>query len=396
MTTLWLDPRFGASGDMLLGTLVGLGVDLDQLDTDLRSTFTDLPSWRFERSTTSRCSLAATKVTVSAEETHAHRAWSTIDALLADAALSEMVIEGARHTFHQLGTAEASIHSTTIDQVHFHEVGAVDAIVDIVGVWLGLDQLRTTIGLDRVMAGPVGIGHGTVEAAHGTLPIPAPATAALLEGVPVQPLPTPTETITPTGAALLQTMVDGWGPMPAGVLRASARGAGGRDPATHPNVLTGYLLDASATSSLGQVPALELQARVQLSTNLDDVTPEIVGHTMQLCLAAGADDVWSTPIIMKKGRPGVEVNVLISADRTDELCRLLMAETGTLGVRSMPLSRFVAPRHFETVSVRGRAIAIKIGPYGAKPEYGDLALASADLGVPLRQLAQEALDAWNG
>ncbi len=384
---LWLDPRFGASGDMILGTLLGLGAPVDRVRRGLQAL--DVDGWTLDIEPAMRCSLAATRAVVASDEGHHHRTWSSIDAMLAGSGLPDPVKAGSRRTFRRLGEVEAGIHRVDIDSVHFHEVGAIDAIVDIVGSWLALDAL----GVLAVIVGPVGLGHGSVGAAHGTLPVPAPATAELLIGAAVTPVDVAAETVTPTGAALLATMADRWGPIPAGVLLATVRGAGGRDPDHYPNVLTGYLL---AIDAGGAEPTIEQQPAVLLTTNLDDVTPEVIANTIARCLAEGADDAWASPIVMKKGRPAVELSVLCREGLAHRLRDLVMAETATLGLRVQPTTKHVAPRRFETTTVRGQSIAIKVGPFGIKPEYDDLKEASEKLGIPVRQLATEALMAYAG
>lgn len=239
-TALWLDPCFGASGDMLLGVLTGLGADLAKTIDELSRL--DIPEWTLQQQTTNRCSLSSNRVVVSTADSSHHRSWSSIDRLIAESGIETFANDGARQTFRRLAEAEAAIHNVAIDDVHFHEVGAVDAIVDIVGSWIALAQLRSAYNITEVVAGPIGLGHGTVMAAHGTLPLPAPATATLLRNFPVQALDAVGETVTPTGAALLVTMADRSGHIPAGVLVANSRGAGGRDPEHYPNVISGYLL----------------------------------------------------------------------------------------------------------------------------------------------------------
>lgn len=410
---LWLDPGFGASGDMLLGCLVGLGAPLPSIVSKLRTLDLDQDSWQLEQARVTRNSLSATRVSVQTTEGHHHRTWSSIDAMLAQAATSaalpEAVVTGARRTFRRLGQIEAEMHNVTIDEVHFHEVGALDAILDITGVWLALDELRRIHGDLAVTAGPVGLGHGTVSAAHGLLPIPAPATAALLTGVPIQSSGQ-SETVTPTGAALLTTMVDDWRPLPTGRLVAVSRGAGGRDPAGYPNVVTGYLVSGSLSDAVSgslsdsvpdsvmatQEPGLagaELTATTTtlLATNLDDVTGEVLGHTIERCLQAGADDAWAQPIVMKKGRPGHALSVMCSPDLADQLRDLIMAETGTLGVRRQLVTKEALPRTTVSVTVEGQSIRIKVGPNHAKPEFDDLASAAEATGLTVKHLAQRAL-----
>ncbi len=386
---LWLDPGFGAAGDMLLGALLGLGAPVDQVRAGLEGLGID--GWKLDHEPVLRCSLASSRAVVDAPEGHHHRTWSSIDALLAEADLPATVTDGARATFRRLGEVEAGIHRVDIDQVHFHEVGALDAIVDIVGCWLAVDLL----GIVEVSAGPVGLGSGRTNAAHGQLPVPAPATADLLVGAPVRPVAVEAETVTPTGAALLATLLSTtggtWGPIPAGRLLATARGAGGRDPEGYPNVVTAHLLDGAATADDHRP-----EAAVELTTNLDDIAPEVVGHVIGQAIEAGADDAWATPVVMKKNRPGVTLTVLCHPDRLPALQQLVFAETGTLGLRVRPVDKRILDRRFESVVVREQPIRIKIGPHGAKPEHDDLVSAAAATGLPLRLLATEAIGVWNG
>jgi len=382
---VWLDPSFGASGDMLLGVLIGLGARLSAVVDGLKPLGID--GWSLSASTVSRCSLNATSVEVTGDRSgeHPHRSWSSIDRLLASAPLPEPVIQGARSTFRVLAEVEASIHQVDADAVHFHEVGAVDAIVDIVGVWLALGDL----GVDRVVCGPIGLGHGTVDAAHGRLPLPAPATAELLRGLPLRGLDVAGETVTPTGAALLATITDDFGPLPTGTLVATARGAGGCDPVTHPNVLSAHVIREPATGP--GTGGLTVSESLLIQTNLDDTTGEIIAHTIDRCLELGADDAWAQPIVMKKGRPGVELNVLTRADLVETLGDTILAETATLGLRVSTLRKLAQPRRFETVEISGHTIRIKIGPAGAKPEFDDLAAAARALSIPLTEVSKRAL-----
>lgn len=421
---LWLDPGFGASGDMLLGTLLGLGAPLEAVRADVASL--GVTGWSIDVEPVLRAGIAATRAVVATDADHArpptdadhdhahdhhhahdheqhrqhghaeHRAWSTIDRLLAGAALPERVKAGARATFELLGRVEAGIHGVTIDEVHFHEVGALDAIVDIVGAWSALHHL----GIDEVASGPVGIGNGMIQAAHGRLPAPAPATVELLAGAAdIRPVEWASETVTPTGAALLRTMVTRWGPVPAGRLVGFSRGAGGRNPATHPNVLGALLVetdDAPAAGSRGSgslSPQPRTETALVLATNLDDVTPELLGHLVGRLLDAGADDAWVVPIGMKKNRPGHELRVLCRPDRADGLETVIFAETGTLGLRRELVAKQVLERSWRTVTVRGHEIRVKLGPHGAKAEHDDLVAASRATGVPLRLLAAEAVAA---
>ncbi len=380
-TRLWLDPAFGASGDMLLGALLGLGAPLDEVRADVTAVLAD--GWSIEVDSVLRGGINATRAIVATDDHHHHRAWSTIDARIADADLAPAVADGARRTFRRLGEVEAAIHRIALDDVHFHEVGALDAIVDIVATWSAHHHL----GIDGVTVGSVGLGHGRVDTAHGLLPTPAPATADLLLGAAVHPIDVAMETVTPTGAALLATL-GSWGRPPAGRLTGTARGAGGRDPDGHPNVLTASLL-AIPEPSTGD-GATTATAAV-LATNLDDATPEVIAHTIDRLLAAGADDAWVVPMVMKKGRPGHELRVLAAPERAEELRRIVFAETGTLGIRTETVDKTMLPRTGRHVMVRGHRIAIKAGPHRAKPEFDDLRAAAESTGLPLQQLAREAL-----
>jgi uncharacterized protein (TIGR00299 family) protein len=382
MPTLWVDPGFGAAGDMLLGALCGLGVDVDSLRAQLASLGVD--GWTLTVGTVERCGLVATRAEVDAAVVEHHRHWRDIDALLAGAALPTRAVARARAAFRRLAEVEAAQHGIAVDAVHFHEVGAVDSIVDTVGVCLALEAL----GVDRVVVGPVGIGHGVVRTAHGVLPVPAPATAALLVGAPVRPVDAPFETVTPTAAALLVTLADHFGPVPAGTLRAVARGAGGRDPATHPNVVSVVLVEETAAAATSLLP--DVVDAVVLATNLDDVTPEVLGHTVERLLALGADDAWIIPMLMKKGRPAHELRVLAAPGRVGVLIDAIARETGTLGVRATAVRKHMAARTTTTVEVRGHPVRMKVGPAGAKPEHDDLAAVAAATGEPLRRLADEA------
>lgn len=380
---LWFQPALGVAGDMVLATLLDLGAHESAVRRQLE--LLDLEGWKLEVGRCTRAGLASCSVTVEVEQQHHHRPWSTIDRLLAAAPLHPRVAAGARRSFEALGRAEAAVHDVALDDVHFHEVGALDAIVDIVGSWAALVDLGDDGGPPEVHSAPIGLGCGTAQMSHGELPVPAPAVIQLLRGLPVQPLAHPGESATPTGVALLTTMVQRWGPLPAGVIEAAGRGAGRRDPETHANVLSAVLVrnDGSTTA-----------VATLLETNLDDVTPEVLAHVVDAALVHGADDAWITPIVMKKGRPAHLLSVLCSPERAIELRSLVAAETGTLGIRERRLDKHEAPRRIDEVDLDGHVIRIKVGPHGAKPEHDDVAAAAAATGRPLRAVAAEALAAW--
>ncbi len=389
---LWCNPSVGVAGDMLLGSLLDLGAEESFVRAQLD--VLELDGWALHVTGTTRRGLVATSVQVDAPDHDHHRPWSRIDALLGTAALHPEVAAGARRTFRALGEAEATVHGVDIDEVHFHEVGAVDAIVDIVGCWAA----RVSLEVDRVDSAPIGLGAGTAEMAHGRVPVPAPAVLELLVGTPTAGVDTTHETATPTGVALLVTMVERWGPPPSGTVLGSGRGAGTWDPATHPNVVTAVLLDSTAAATEpGEAavapgdPAAGAVGAVVIETNLDDATPEVLAHVIGRSLELGADDAWVTPIVMKKGRPAHLLSVLARPELAGALRELVAAETGTLGLRQRVIGKFELPRRTEVVEVDGHRIRRKIGPHGAKAEHDDVAAASAATGRPLRDLAALAL-----
>lgn len=379
---VWFNPAVGVAGDMVMASLFALGAD----ETRVRAQLGALPvdGWSLTVAPTTRRGLVATRAEVDHDDHQHHRPWSTIDAMLAGADLAPFVAAGARRTFATLARAEADVHGVDLDDVHFHEVGAVDAVVDIVGSWAALHDL----GGDDVAVGsaPVGLGVGAAAMAHGTVPVPAPATLELLVDRPTVPVEVDGETATPTGVALLVTMADRWGPPPPGVVRRVGRGAGRRDPGSYPNVLTAVQLDGADPT--------ERVTTVVIETNVDDVTPETLGHVVERALELGADDAWVTPILMKKSRPAHAVTLLCRPQLADRLRHLLASETGTLGIRQRPTEKFELGRRLDTVEVDGHPVRIKVGPHGAKAEHDDVAAAAAALDRPLRRVADEALTAW--
>lgn len=385
--TLWCNPALGVAGDMLLGALLDLGADqgfvLAQLET------LPVDGWSLTVTQTTRRGLVATSVQVDAPDDDHHRPWSRIDRMLAEAPLDPYVADGARRTFRRLGEAEAAVHGIGIDEVHFHEVGAVDAIVDIVGTWAALSSLDVT----EVRSGPVGLGHGTTGMSHGVVPVPAPATLELLVGVPTVAVDWQAETATPTGVALLVSMVEDWGGSPGGRVAATGRGAGSRDPQSHPNVVTVVAFDGEPSVSTDAATSEAIGA-VVIETNLDDVTPEVIGHVIDRALALGADDAWASAITMKKSRPGHQLHVLCRPELAAALRELVAEETGTLGLRERRVDKYELGRRIDHVVVDGQRIRIKVGPHGAKPEHDDVVAASAALGRPLRRVSAEALGLW--
>ena len=380
--SLWIDPSFGASGDMLLGAFAEMVSDSEQALVPLQDL--GLEDWKIEFTETLRNGLNATKAEVTYGEASTGRRWSEIDALIKDSSLPAQVSEGSRRTFLLLAKVEAEQHGVTLDDVHFHEVGAVDAILDVVGTWLLRFALEDEVGvMDEIAVGPVGIGSGSVKASHGTLPLPAPATIGILKDCPVTNVSTDSETCTPTGAALLVSLANRWGNMRNGYIRKSSRGAGTRNPDEYPNIISMVLTEDSEIYK-------STKTKYLIETNVDDVTPEILATTVESLLNAGAEDTWITPIIMKKGRPGQEIKVLCSADDLQSLQDLLLSSTGSLGCRVIQIDKTELDRTFEAITLYGETVNFKVGPFGAKPEQRDLLRISEKTNISLRQLTDEA------
>jgi len=377
----WFHCFSGIAGDMALGALVDAGADGDEVVELLER----LPvgGWKLEFEPVLRCGLAATRARVHAEETTVHRTAGNITAMIEEADLPERVTRRALATFNALAEVEGRLHNRPPSQVHFHEVGAIDSIVDVVGTCAALEVL----GIEEVHASSVATGTGMVRSAHGLIPVPAPATVGLLAGAPTHGTDVPFELTTPTGAALLVATASSWGPMPAMVVEASGFGAGSRDLDGRPNVTQVVVGEPVATAEPGQPVTL-------LEVNVDDATGETLAHAVAECLEAGAHDAWVTPIVMKKGRPAHVVSTLCDPSRVADVAAVLTAETGSLGVRGHTLDRWPAARSMDEVEVGGERIGMKVTSGRAKVENDDAARAARRLGLPLREVVSRAEEAW--
>jgi uncharacterized protein (TIGR00299 family) protein len=380
MTAVWVDASAGASGDMLLGALVDAGVPLTVLRDAVDAVAPEPVGLRVEQER--RGGLAATRVHVEVTDSSVHRTWLHVRELLAHGSLDDGVRDLASATFERLAVAEAAVHGTTPDDVHFHEVGALDAIADVVGVCAGFAHL----GAESVTVSPVAVGSGTVETAHGTLPVPPPAVAELLRGVPTYAGAVAMELCTPTGAALLTTLATAYGPQPAMTVDAIGVGAGGRDPAGHANVLRLFAGEAAGSTSGG--PLL-------LECNVDDLDPRVWPAVIAALLEAGASDAWLTPILMKKGRPAHTLSALVDASRAVDVRAAIFRHTTTIGLREHPLRKHALDREIVEVEVGGRRVAVKLARHdgavvNAQPEYDDVARAAAALDRPVNDVLAEA------
>ncbi len=388
MTTLWVDASSGASGDMLLGALVGAGVPLDVVRAAVDAVSPEPVALRVEPVT--RHGFAATRVHVEVPDSAHHRSWRDIRALLLGAPLADEVRDLALRVFERLAVAEGAVHGHDPLDVHFHEVGALDAIADVVGACAGFVHLAAT----DVVVTPVAVGSGTVRGAHGTLPVPPPAVAALLTGVPsyAGPEGAPAmELCTPTGAALLTTVATAWGPQPAMSTTAVGVGAGGRDPEGHANVLR-LLVGTATTAAGGGDGADDL---LVLETNVDDLDPRLWPGAITAVLAAGALDAWLTPIVMKKGRPAHTFRALVPPARAAEVRAAVFRETTTIGIREYAVARHALPRETTEVTVGGLAISVKLARLDgvvvtAQPEFDDVVRVARALDRPAREVLAEA------
>ena len=385
MSVAYFDCFSGISGDMCLASLVSAGwpaAELKALPGRLR-----LPDVVVRVGEARRGPFVATQVTVEVGARQPHRHLHQIRALLEGADLEPRVCERAAEVFERLARAEAEVHGSTPEKVHFHEVGAADALVDIVGTLAGLQAL----GVERVYASPLRLGRGAVRSEHGLIPVPAPATTLLLRGVPVEMPDIEFELVTPTGAALITTLVKDWSGMPAFRLERVGIGAGQRDLKEQPNVLRVLVGEPATRGTTRRRVAV-------LETAIDDQNPQFVAALIPRLLAAGALDAMLVPALMKKGRPGHMLIVLAPPDRADALAEKVMSESGTLGVRIREEERMELPRRGAEVDTPYGRITLKVaelpGGEHASPEFESVRLASERTGASLREVAEAAIQAW--
>lgn len=383
-TVAWFHCFSGIAGDMALGALIDAGAEVDEL----RSMLGRLPvsGWSIETETVLRSGIGGTKVHVHTESAPPARSAAVVAAIVAEARLPDRVHRRALATFRALAEAEGHLHRQPPASVHFHEVGALDAIIDVVGTCIALELL----GVDEVASSPVADGTGTVRAAHGVLPVPVPAVVTLLAGAPTYGLDIARELTTPTGAALLAANVVEWGGLPAMTIRSSGYGAGTADLGDRPNLTRVVIGNRTG------VDPIEGQAVMLLETNVDDVTGETLAFAVEELLAAGAYDAWLTPIVMKKGRPAFTVSALVDPSDAAVVRAVLVRETGTMGVRGRIMERWPQARSFDTVIIDGQEVRVKITAGRVKAEHDDAARAARALGLPLREVVRLVEESWRG
>ena len=385
MKAAYFDCFSGISGDMTLGALVDAGCSLDTLRAKLQDL--QVPGWELSAEKVWKNGMAATHAKVKAADTQTHRSLTTILGILEKSSLDERVKERASAIFRKLGEAEATVHDVPLDKIHFHEVGAVDAIVDIVGACIGFEEL----GFETFACSPLNVGGGTAKMAHGTLPVPAPATARLLMGKPTYSNGVQKELVTPTGAAIVSTLCEKFGPQPAMRISAIGYGAGTIDLESQPNVLRIMVGEVSEKSIEGHGGTIRV-----LEANLDDMNPQIFGYLLEKALGAGALDVFGTPVQMKKSRPGTLITILCKPEDEGRFQQMLFAETTTLGVRSHLVERHALPRELVRVETPFGEVRMKISRSAdriqhAAPEFDDCRKLAEEKNVPLQEVMEQAM-----
>lgn len=393
-TIAYLDTASGIAGDMTLCALIDAGADASYIQQQIDSL--QLGEVRLDITETYRHCFRALRLDVRHPPEHAHRHLSDIEKLIADSQLTERERSVALRLFRKVGQAEAKVHGTSIEEVHFHEVGAIDSIVDIVGVAVAIENL----GIDKLYASPTPTGCGTITIAHGPVSVPAPATAELLRGVPVLGSDVEFELTTPTGAAVLSTLVDGFGPLPSMTIRRVGYGAGHKDLKHRANVLRVVLGDDSAPAGTSAATTSDEVALIE--TNLDDATGERIGFALEQLWAAQPLDVYTTAIGMKKNRPGVIVSVIAKPEQRTALESLLLACTGSLGVRTNVLTRRIAKRTSIELDTKYGVLGAKVAWYesadgqlkpSVAPEFEDCKQVATEQGRDLADVFQAVIAA---
>lgn len=388
MKIAYFDCISGISGDMILGALLDLGLPLESLRQELSAL--GISGYEIKCDKVFKNGFRATKCDVIVSDDVHERHFSDIKDIINHSRLSEKIRQRALDVFHRLAEVEAEIHGVPVDEVHLHEVGGLDTIIDVAGTLIGLELL----GIDRVVASPLPLGRGAIQGAHGVIPLPAPAALGLLKGAPVVGIDYAFEFVTPTGAALLSSLADSFGVIPAMTLTSIGYGAGGRDLPI-PNLLR-IIIGESPSQGYSTLETLAM-----IETNLDDLNPQVYGYVMEILFERGALDVTFTPVQMKKNRPGVLISVLCRPMDAQELEHILYSETSTIGIRRHYVERRSLARTFSKVNTPYGQVTIKIvqvaeGNTRASPEYEDCHRLAASSGVPLLDIYRAALAAAEG
>jgi TIGR00299 family protein len=392
MKTLYFDCFAGASGNMILAALVALGVDEKELIEQIR--LLDISDFEIEFSVRDKSGISAVHAEVKVPHEHAHRHLHHIEQIINDSRLSENVKKRAVEIFTNLARAEAKIHGIDIKKVHFHEVGAMDAIIDVVGACIGFEML----GVEKFVCSKIHVGSGFAQMAHGKFPIPPPAVAELLQNAPIYSTEIEGELITPTGAAIIATVCDEFGKIPEMRIEKTAYGAGTRDYKDFPNALRLILGEIETDSETKQKSDERTQTDrlLLIETNIDDLSPQVLGFVMERAFELGALDCWFTPIQMKKNRPATMVSILCEKSRREVLSNLLYTETSTLGVRVREIERECLPRETVEIETELGKVSVKTARLGgeivnAKPEYDQIREIALKSNKSLREVEREVL-----
>jgi uncharacterized protein (TIGR00299 family) protein len=382
MKTAYFDCFSGISGDMTLGALMDAGVGIDTLRAGLAKL--SLPGYELKAEKVNRSGIAATKAHVIIDrKNQKSRHLSDILDIIESSSLSPTVKEKSGRIFKRMATAEAKVHGTVPDKIHFHEVGAVDAIVDIVGSTIGLDHM----GITQIITSSINVGSGTVHTSHGIFPIPAPATAELLKGIPFYQSSTQFELATPTGAAIISTLSNSFGLLPAMKVDHIAYGAGDKDFPDRSNVLRLMIGELAVN--------YEEDTSIVIETNIDDMSPQVYDYVIERLMDQGAQDVYLSPIIMKKGRPANLLSVLTDRSKADALLDIIFRETTSIGARIQEVGRKKLSREIKDVDTIYGRVGVKVSKHGNEiltvtPEYDDCRKIAEERKVPLKKVMDEA------
>jgi uncharacterized protein (TIGR00299 family) protein len=392
MRQAYLDCSSGISGDMFLAALIDAGLPVDRLFAELKKI--PLGFYEFKRTRAVRGGLVGGRVEIRVPGQQPERKLADIQSLIEIASLSEKVRERALMVFGRLAEVEGKLHNLPPGEVHFHEVGAVDAILDIVGTCVGLELMEVS----ELVCSPLNVGGGRVETAHGSLPVPAPATAELLKGIPIYSSGLEGELVTPTGAVLVATLASGFGPMPSMKVETIGYGAGDKDYPGHSN-LARLFLGQTVEAAKPQPGAAGDEVVSIIEANVDDMSPQLYGYLMEQALAAGALDITCSPVQMKKNRPGLLLTILCPPERSDALAQLLFEQTTTIGVRIYEARRKVLERELVTVETPYGAVKVKVAKREGKmlnvaPEYDDCQRIASEKSVPLKEIILAAQMAY--
>lgn len=381
MKIAYFDCFSGISGDMFVGALLDAGLEFEKLKAELSKL--NLSDYEISSQKVVKQNIASTKFDVTFPEQHAHRHLRHLNEMVENSGLAAPVIEKAKDIFRKIAEAEAKIHDMPVEKVHFHEVGAIDTIVDVVGAIVGLELL----GVEKVFASPLNVGSGFVTFSHGRFPVPAPATSEILKGVPTYSNETKGELVTPTGAAIITALASGFGDMPNMTTESIGYGAGSKD-LEQPNVLRVFIGEAADTEQL-QTDSVSV-----IETNIDDMNPQIFGVVMEKLFEAQALDVFLTPIYMKKNRPGTRLTVLCRHEQESALARMIIEETTAIGVRIRRERRLILERSIDTIDTPYGKVRVKRSLRGGEtvnisPEFEDINRIAQEKGIPFKKIYQE-------